>query len=137
VPERSKQALSDAHWISRALARWWLSVAVVLGLVIIVGGAIRWTGPAYADALTYPYAPASWGITLCTIGMVGLAGSLFRRLRVVAISLGVLAVWCLFFALSFYTVARTNPTAGTTGIPIYLGVAVNALVLAVGHWRNG
>lgn len=136
VPERSKQVLSDAHWTVRALARLWLSIALILGVVIIVGGRDRWSSPGYRNALDYPYAPTSWGIALCLIAAVGLVGALTHRLRLTAGGLVALAVWCIFFAFSFWNVARNNPLAGTTGIPIYLGTAVTALVLAVGHWRN-
>lgn len=134
-PER-KLDVSIAQWAIQALARWMLTVGVLLGAFIIVGGDLRFTGAAYETALRYPYAPQSWGVAAGLIGVVGIAASLFGRLKVTAVALLLLAAWCLFFAHSFYQTATESSVSGTTGIPVYVGVAVTSAVLGVVHWKS-
>lgn len=134
MPDRLR-AYDDARWALKALSRLWLTVAVVLGVLIIVGGRDRWSSSSFQSALTYPYAPASWGVALLLIGVGGIIGSLFRRTRVTSAALFGMSVWSVFFAMSFISTAATNPLAATTGIPMYLGAAVTSSVIAVAAWR--
>lgn len=134
-PER-KLDRAVAQWAVQALARWNLTVAVMLGLLILIGGDPRFSSASYATALRYPYAPESWGVVVGVLGLIGIAASLCGQLKATAVTLYGLAAWCLFFAHSFFETAHENSDAGTTGIPIYLGVAVTSCVLGVVHWKS-
>lgn len=134
-PER-KLDIDIARWAIQALARWMLTVAVVLGSLIVIGGKERFTGVSYEAALRYPYAPESWGIVLLVVGVVGLIASVSGKLRMVGATLYAEAVWCLFFAYSFAETATKNPVAGTTGPAIYAGASVVLAVLGVVHWKS-
>lgn len=134
-PER-KLDVMIAQWAIQALARLMLTIGFALGLLIVIGGDLRFTGAAYETALRYPYAPESWGIIVGTLGAVGIIASLLGRLKITAAALYLLAAWCLFFAHSFYRTATINPVSGTTGIPVYIGVAVASAVLGVVHWKS-
>lgn len=134
-PERQLDTWT-AQWAIQALARWTLTVAIILGLLIVIGGEPRFSAPSYAAALRYPYAPESWGVALSIAGVFGLVSSLVGRLRWTAIGLLLVAVWCLFFGLSFADTAASNPNAGTTGVPIYGFALVVSVLLAVVHWKS-
>lgn len=125
-----------AQWAIQALARWTLTVAIGLGIMILVGGRARWASPAYADAIRYPGAPYSWGAIVGLAGVVGIACSLRGRPRGVAACLFVVSAWCLFFCISLISGAFRSPIAGTTGIAVYAGTSVTAGVLAVIHWQS-
>lgn len=134
-PERKLRA-REAQWTVQAFARGALTIALILGVLIVIGGRARWSSPSYETALDYPYAPASWGYIVGLIGIVGLGASLAGRLKIVAVTLYVLAVWTFFFAISFIQTAAKNDNAATTGIPVYLGFAVGSCLLGVIHWRS-
>ena len=73
--------------------------------------------------------------------LLRLDGNLCLRLDVffhscVSSALFVMAVWALFFAWSFIETAIGNPYAATTGIPIYLGLAVACLLIGLVHRRS-
>lgn len=126
----------EAQWVVLAMARGLLTIGTILGVLIIIGGRARWASPSYEVALTYPYAPASWGYAIGVMSVLGLLGSLTGRLRLVSIALFVFAVWSIFFGISFIQTAATNPNAATTGIPVYLGMAVGSLLVGIAHWRS-
>lgn len=134
-PER-KLDVQIAQWAIQALARWLLTVGIGLGALILIGGDPRFTGAAYATALRYPYAPESWGIVIGLVGVVGIVASLLGRLKLTAAMLYLFAAWCLFFAHSFIQTATENPAAGTTGVPVYIGLAVSSILLGVVHWKS-
>lgn len=126
----------EAQWAIQAMARGILTIGLLLGALIVIGGQARWSSPSYETALAYPYAPESWGYVLGVVSLLGLVASLTGRLRTVAISLFVFAIWCLFFGISFAQTAAANPTAATTGIPVYLGTAVAACLVGLVHWKS-
>jgi len=135
VTVESKLPVHFAPWVIQALGRLALTAAVILGLIIIIGGRARFSGPSFASALAYPGAPASWGIVLGVLGIAGLSASLLGGLRITRWALYGMATWALFFAYSFVQTAARDTGAGTTGIVIYVYVAVNAIVLGVAHKR--
>lgn len=135
APERNLRP-HEAQWVVQSLARCALTVGFALALLIILGGRGRWSSPSFEAALTYPYAPASWGYVLGVTSTLGLIASLAGGYRTVSAALYIVAVWSLFFAWSFFSTARLNPEAATTGIPMYIGYAVSAIVLGVAHWRS-
>lgn len=126
----------EAQWAVQAMARGILTLGAILGTLIVIGGRARWSSPSYEIALTYPYAPASWGIVLGIASVIGIVGSVYGKLRVVAVALHLFAMWCVFFDISFIQTATANPNAATTGIPVYFGFAIGAVVLGVAHWRS-
>ena len=134
-PER-KLNVREAQWAVQAMARGLMTIGLWLGVAIVVGGANRWTSASYEAALAYPYAPASWGWVIGLASLVGLVASLRGRLKLVSSALFVMAVWALFFAWSFIETAIGNPYAATTGIPIYLGLAVACLLIGLVHRRS-
>lgn len=134
-PERNLRP-HEAQWVVQTMARIFLTIGVWLGIQIVAGGRIRWSSPAFREALTYPQAPESWGYVIGIISIVGLIASLAGRYRPVSAALLVVAVWSLFFCWSFALTATQVPTAGTTGIPTYFGYALGSIVLAVAHWRS-
>lgn len=135
APERNL-GVHEAQWVVQTLARCALTVGFALALLIILGGRDRWSSPSFEAALTYPYAPASWGYVLGVTSTLGLIASVWGSFRTVSAALYVVSVWSLFFAWSFFTTARLNPQAATTGIPMYLGYAISASILAWVHWRS-
>lgn len=93
---------------------------------------------AYATALQVPGAPESWGWVLLLAGVAVIVGTFVGKFRATAIVLGIIGLWCLFFAGSFLlTVARGPRTVGSTGIITYGWLAVTAFVLAVSYDRAG
>lgn len=126
----------ESQWVVQTLARGILTIGLLLGALIIVGGKQRWSSPSYETALQYPYAPESWGWVLGTASLAGVLASLVGRLRFVSASLFVIAVWAIFFAWSFLDTATENPLAATTGIPIYAGLAVACALVGQVHWRS-
>ena len=125
-----------ARWVVQALARWWGTVAIAVGMLIILGGEERWSSPSFAAALLVPGAPASWGLVVATFGALTLVGSFTPRLKVTAAGLFGVAVWCLFFAGAMLKTALDNPGAASTGAAVYTGVAVTTLVLCAAYWRS-
>lgn len=119
----------------QALGRLAASMAIVMGLVIVVGGEGRWIGPSYKAALAVPGAPESWGMALGAVGLLTLAGSLLGSLGATRLGLYGIAVWALFFAISVAKAAYYDPHAGTTGIIAYFYIAIQLVVLAVAHKR--
>ena len=122
-----------ARWVIQALGRLNLTFAIAIGLAIILGGRLRFSGPAYATALAYPGAPTSWGVIIGLTGLVGLMASITARVDIVRWSLYVVAVWSSFFAYSFIDSAVHSPVAGITGPFMYTQLAIQSIVLAVAH----
>lgn len=133
---QNKLEIGASLWVVQSIARLTLTFGVVIGLFIIAGGAARWQGPSYASALAYPGAPESWGYVALITGVIGLLGSLQARMILVAWSLYLLAAWALFFAISVGSAAYGNPNAGTTGVAVYLYVALVGIVVGVAHHRS-
>lgn len=105
--------------------------SLVQGAGIVIGGAIRWTGPAYTYLRDTPGAPASWGWVLAFLGLaLGLA-SLNKMWWVKAASLAGIATWSLGFAYGAQYATAHVHTAGTTGGPVYILVAIMAAVLVL------
>lgn len=131
-PER-KLNVGIAQWVVQALARLALTFGVIVGILILVGGEQRFGSRSYAAALTYPGAPDSWGWFALTAGALGLLASLIGKVRWVWWALLLLAIWSLFFAISFMQTAYLDPHASTTGIAVYAYVAISSLIIGVAH----
>ena len=96
-----------------------------------MGGAIRWGGPAYTYLRDAPGAPASWGWTLVILGGLLGAASLSNSWWMKFVALVGVSTWSLGFAMGAQYATATVPTAGTTGGPVYLLVAVLTAILIV------
>lgn len=131
-----KLDIALSQWTVQALSRLALTFALFAGALILAGGEERFGSRSYADALTYPGAPDSWGWVSFAIGIFGLSTSLWGRLRMTWWALMGLAVWSGFFGLSFATTAMDDPRASTTGAAVYFYLAVNSVVLGVAHRRS-
>lgn len=118
-----------AQWTVQSAARLLATFAVVQGVAILIGGAIRWSAPAFRVALQLPGAPASWGLALLLSGALALAGSLLRGRRTTVVGMYAIAVWCGFFALAFLG-AYGDPHASTTGVSAYGALMVLSILLA-------
>lgn len=136
MPPERKLDLSTAQWTIQALGRLALTFAMVVGVLIIIGGDERFGGRSYANALTYPGAPESWGWAVLIIGALGMLFSLVGRPHQVWYCLFLLSVWSGFFAFSFATTAFLDPKSSTTGAAVYTYVALSTLILGVAHRRG-
>lgn len=96
-----------------------------------MGGAIRWGGPAYTYLRDTPGAPASWGWALALLGGLLGAASLGANWWLKLVALVGVSTWSLGFAMGAQYATATVPTAGTTGGPVYLLVAVLTAILIV------
>lgn len=101
-----------------------LLFGAVYGLITIVGGAGRWSSPAYEVALQVPGAPESWGAALLGVSTLGLLGFAARILPLVAVGVGGCAVWSTAFAFSIGMVAARNPGVGWGGVATWSFVAL-------------
>jgi len=129
----------DPHvtqWVVQAATRLTSTFAILQGVGIFVGGPARWQGAAFANALTVPGAPGSWGVALFLFGAAGLAGTFTRRVMLVAGGMVGICAWCMFFAMSFVKTAVTNPNAATTGIYAYSFLCLIALLLAGAYLQS-
>lgn len=104
---------------------------LVQGAGIVIGGAIRWSGPGYTYLRDTPGAPASWGWALVLLGLaLGLA-SLNTLWWAKAIALTGIVTWSLGFAYGAQYATTHVVTAGTTGGPVYILTAILAAILVL------
>ncbi|MGW4718246.1 hypothetical protein [Nocardia sp. NPDC004260] len=101
-----------------------LLFAAVYGVITIVGGAGRWSSPAYEVALQVPGAPESWGAALLGCSVMGLLGFATRILPVVAVGFGGCAAWSTAFAFSIGVVAARNDGVGWGGVATWGSIAL-------------
>ncbi|MBF6298203.1 hypothetical protein IU459_11695 [Nocardia amamiensis] len=101
-----------------------LLFASVYGAITIIGGASRWSSPAYEVALQVPGAPESWGAALLGASVMGLVGFATRVLPVIAVGFGACAAWSTAFAFSIGVVAARNPGVGWGGVATWVFLAL-------------
>jgi hypothetical protein len=135
MPERRLQP-HLAQWIVQSLTRLLATYAILQGFAIVLGGTERWQSPALATALSFPGAPASWGLILGVLGAVTLAATFRPYLRVVAWCVFGISVWCMFFAGSLFWALLKLPNTATTGVGTYTFMALAAALLAVAYKRS-
>jgi hypothetical protein len=100
-----------------------LSLAAAYGLITMLGGAARWSSPAYEVALQVPGAPESWGAVLLGSALMGAVGFATRALPVVMIGFAGCAAWAGCFAFCIAIVAARNPGVGWGGVAIWAFLA--------------
>lgn len=125
-----------AQWTIQALVRGAGTLATIMGLNIIIGGAERWSSRSYATALQVPGAPASWGVVLAVFGLLAISATFAGRAKLVAISMYLLAAWALFFSLAFGKTALEDAHASSGGFWAYLGIAFGSIVLGAAYWQS-
>lgn len=112
------------------LTIWAIAIySLVQGAGITIGGAVRWTSPAYSIVRSLPGAPASWGVALFAGGIIIMVGSALHRFHVKAFGLTLVAIWSFCFAVGAQWATWIIPTAGTTGGPAYFLHFVAALAV--------
>lgn len=125
-----------SRWMIQSLGRLTATLALVIGIGIMIGGRARFSGQAYETALAYPGAPWSWGVVAASLGCWGILASLRGLPRHVSFALMGLGAWAFFFAISFLESAFTNPNVGLTGPIIYGYLTLTSIFLAVAHWNS-
>jgi len=120
-----------SRWAVQALARLFCTFGIIQGVLVIHGGRRRWSSPAFDTALNVPGAPASWGVAILVIGIVGLYGTLALKLKVVFFAMWAISCWFMFFTISLLHAALKNPDAATTGIITYGTMGITAAVLGI------
>lgn len=104
---------------------WALSLwAVYYGLVTILGGAARWSSPAYETALQVPGAPESWGIVLLLAGITSIIGWLAKNRILLIAGNGLAFFWTFGFAISLLITLAQSPTVGFGGFGTYLMLSI-------------
>jgi hypothetical protein len=112
-------ALAFARLTALAL----LVFGTAYGAITIVGGAARWSSPAYEVALQVPGAPESWGAVLLGSALMGAVGFAARALPVIMIGFAGCAAWAGCFAFCIALVAARNPGVGWGGVAIWAFLA--------------
>lgn len=126
-----------AQWTVQALARGASTVAIILGIIIIQGGAARWRDRIFEVALQFPGAPQSWGALIVVFGLVALVGSLCGRRKIVATGLYLCAVWTLALGSTLGAEAFQNPNVSRTDSILYFGTTVLFILLGAAYSSSG
>lgn len=112
-------------WVDNYLAQWITTIVIMihigLGSVVLVGGVDRFSIPSYNPLIAFSLGQTwIWGIWILLSGM--LMSTPFRWLNIAGLWLGMF--WHLIW-MSCFTIAMLNfPTASTTPIPMYGGMAL-------------
>jgi hypothetical protein len=123
-----------AQWAFRTIVRIFAVYATYVGIAILLGGTVRFTGLSYQVALATPGAPWSWGAGILGAGLLLLVGSIAGWARVVALGGFVGSVWALLFASSFAIASVRFPGANTTAAPAYALLAVVFMLITGVHY---
>lgn len=123
-------------WTATAISRSLASYAILQGTVVLAYGPDRWqTSPALQTALQVPGQTATWGVALAVAGLVGLYGSLRKKMHLTAAGHFAAGLWSMFFAISMARYLLPGTAAPTTGFFVYGAESVVFLTLAYGAWR--
>lgn len=113
------------------LSAYILSIfGIVIGILILLGGDLRFSGIAYTTAMLVYGAPQIWGWTMLIFAIVGFAGVKNRMYRVGMWGMGLCGVWCMLFALAFFISAIQYENANLTAIAAYTALGTLFLLSA-------
>lgn len=114
-----------------ARATIWAIVGYCLlqGVGIVIGGAGRWSGPAFTYLRTTAGAPESWGWAIIVLGIILGLASLFKNWWLKCVALTGIATWSLGFAVGAWWATANVDSAATTGGPVYLLVTILAAIV--------
>ena len=105
----------------------------LLGAALCYGGPERFSAPGFATARAIPGGVYTWGCTVAIAGAVALAGvARSWHRRAVITGLWLQAFWVLFFMISLTKTAFASDKGALTGPVVYLMVAAECLLFAVG-----
>lgn len=124
-PSRPQIVLPAGVYIAtfRLLSRLYGFKGALLGLVLLIGGASRFTSPAFATARAVPGGVGTWGVVALTGGLVMLYGSWTGRLWPLLAGVLTLILWDVFFSFTFTVAAISNSNTGLTGCVTFGGCA--------------
>ena len=106
--------------------------AMVQGILIIIGGASRFSAEAYYVAMLLPSAPASWGWALLVFGIAAFVGVKNRMYKIASLGMFAAGSWSMGFAIAFLVSSIQDPSANLTAFPVYTKDAVLFLLLFSG-----
>lgn len=109
---------------------------LLIGTSIVIGGEERFAAPGFRSAMKLPWAPESWGWWCIACGLVMAIGVVRRWPRVIAVGVFGMAVWSVFFALSFLISSINYSEANSTGMWVYGKDAVIFTILGVVLWSQ-
>ena len=104
--------------------------ALVQGMLIVFGGAGRFSAPGYRVASSFPGAPDIWGTWMIIAGCLAFYGIKTRSYRVAWLGMGLSGIWSILFSGAFLASALQNPNANLTAIAAHGKDAVIFLLLA-------
>lgn len=141
LPKNTERTLDPhvAQWVVRTVTRIVSVYAIVIGVAIIIGGPARFGGVSYSVALALPGAPTTWGVIVAVGGAVSLLGTILGRAAIVAAGLLLQGLWSLMFASAFAIAMFNFPNANSTGMWVYLSIALILFILGSAHlsmWRR-
>lgn len=113
----------------------WTGFAGLAGIVIILGGAIRWSSNIYTYIALVPGSPHIWGIIMLTFVLASALAYHLGYPLVLRISLRCIATWCLLFAVGTVIAAFTIPTV-SMGAAVWLTAAAVNYVLIAKCWKE-
>lgn len=119
-----------------------IALSLLIGVVTVIGGSIRWSAQAYQSALQVPGAPESWGIALFIAAVMagfgyissGRDGALATTLFVVGMFL--MGLWYLFFGIAFVIQAITTEVVSYNGTILNFALALMYVIRAVMYWSG-
>lgn len=112
-------------WVDKHFSQWVTTIIIMihvgLGSVVIAGGVERFPYPSYDPLIEYSLGNTwLWGVWILISGV--LISTPFRWPNIIGLWLGMF--WHLIW-MSCFTIAVINfPTAATTPIPMYGGMAL-------------
>jgi lysylphosphatidylglycerol synthetase-like protein (DUF2156 family) len=116
---------------TRLVSRLSAGYCLVQGISIILGDDVRFSGPAYATAMSVPGAPDIWGALLIGAGLLMVFGLSAGRDVIAAVGAFFASAWSALFAVAFAVSASRFSEANLTAMWVYGKDAVLFVILAV------
>jgi hypothetical protein len=116
-------------------ARLWGATAILYGLLVWVGGPVRWSNPVYRIVNVVPGSPYTWGSVILAAGALIITGSFAGHHRTRVVGLYLMAAWCLIFAGCFFILAVFDKHAPLTGGLFLTAISGHLLLIALADGR--